>query len=181
MSVRCRISAGGWFPMRFRRDERGAAAAEFALILTLLAIPILNVVDLGNYVYQRMELDNAAQVAAQAVWSAAGSANCKTPVTVSGNCPNLSTIISTAMQSTPLGSNVSLSAKSESYYCVNSSGALVSAGSVSGSRPTCSDGQAAGDYVLITSNYTYTAVFTGVSVVSLLTNPIARTAWTRLN
>jgi Flp pilus assembly protein TadG len=181
MSVRCRIPAGGWFPMRFWRDERGAAAAEFALILTLLAIPILNVVDLGNYVYQRMQLDNAAQVGAQAVWAAVGGSNCKTPVTVSGNCPNLSTTIGTAMQSTPLGSNVILISTNENYYCVNSSGALVFAGLVSGSRPTCNDGQAAGDYVLITANDTYTAVFAGVSVVSLLTNPIARTAWTRLN
>jgi Flp pilus assembly protein TadG len=180
MSVRCRIPAGGWFPMRFWRDERGAAAAEFALILTLLAIPVLNVVDLGNYVYQRMELDNATQVGAQAVWAAVGGSNCKTPVTVSGNCPNLSTTISTAMQSTPLGNKVNLISTGENYYCVNSSGALVVTGSLS-SRPTCSDGQAAGDYVLITANYTYSAVFTGVSIVSLLTNPIARTAWSRLN
>ena len=180
MTLRRRFPAGGWFRMRFRRDERGAAAAEFALILTLLAIPILNVVDLGNYVYQRMELDNAAQGGAQAVWAAVGSSNCNTPVTVGSNCLSLSTTISSAVQSTPLGNKVSLISTSENYYCVNSSGALVVTGSLS-SRPTCSDGQPAGDYVLITANYTYTAVFTGVSVVSLLTNPIARTAWTRLN
>jgi len=180
MTLRRRVPASGWFRMRFRRDESGAAAAEFAVVLTLLAIPILNVVDLGNYVYQRMELDNATQVGAQAVWAAVGGSNCNTPVTVGNNCPNLSTIISTAMQSTPLGTKVSLISTSENYYCVNSSGALVVTGSLS-SRPTCSDGQLAGDYVLVTADCTYTAVFTGVSVVSLLTNPIARTAWTRLN
>ena len=168
------------FRTRFRGDESGAAAAEFALILTLLAIPILNVVDVGNYVYQRMELDNAAQVGAQAVWAAVGGSTCNTPVTVGTNCSTLSTTINSAMQSTPLGTKVSLISKSENYYCVNSSGALVITGTLS-SRPTCSDGQPAGDYILVTVNYTYKPVFTGISVVSLLANPIARTASTRLN
>ena len=47
----------------YLRCRAGAAAAEFALILTLLVIPLLNAFDIGVYVYQRMQLDNAAQVA----------------------------------------------------------------------------------------------------------------------
>ncbi|HEY2446311.1 MAG TPA: TadE/TadG family type IV pilus assembly protein [Rhizomicrobium sp.] len=170
--------------MAFLAGCQGAAAAEFALVLSLLVIPVLNIVDLGIYSYQRMELDNAGQVAAKAAWSIVPS--CTLPVTVGSNCPTLNGAINTALHSTPLGSSVTYS-KSESYYCVSSSTSqLVSVASPPSSPPsTCtsvgSPNAAPGDYILIAVSYTYRPVFTGISVVSLLASPITSTVWMRLN
>lgn len=160
---------------------RGAAAAEFALLLTLLAIPILNVVDLGIYGYQRMELDNAAQVGAQAAWAIVP--HCTLPLTVGSNCTSLASKINTAVQSTPLGTKVTVTSV-ENYYCVNSAGNLVVVGTLQSKPSNCSSVGAPsgtpGDYILVTASYTYTPVFTGVSVTSLLTSPITRASLMRL-
>ena len=52
----------------FRRDTRGTAAVEFAVAAMFLCAGVLSAVDLGLYEYKRMEVENAAQVGAQAVW-----------------------------------------------------------------------------------------------------------------
>jgi len=59
---------------RYGGDRCGAAAAEFALLLSLLVIPTLNVADLAIYAWDRMQLENAAQMAAQAAWETCDSA-----------------------------------------------------------------------------------------------------------
>jgi len=171
----------------YMADRRGAAAAEFALVLSLLVIPILNVVDFGIYVFQRMELDNATQVAAQTAF-----ATCNTPANLPAtpnnyaNCSSLPAAVTTAVRSTPLGNAVTVTATNEGYYCVNTStSALVSVGTFPGTKPTdCSSvGSSAdkpGDYIQITASYSYSPLFAGVSVADLLTTPIVRTAWVRL-
>jgi hypothetical protein len=163
----------------FLTARGGAAAAEFALVLGLLAIPVLNIVDLGIYAYQRMELDNAGQAAAQAAWAIVPT--CTLPVTVAGNCPSLAGTINTAIQSTSLGTAVTKS-YAENYYCVSAStNQLVVVGSFPDTRPNCSDGLPAGDYLLVTASHAYTPLFTGISVVTLLASPITSTAWMRLS
>src|ERR1700739_1473504 len=93
---------------RYRTDRRGAAAAEFALILTLLTFPFLNVIDFGIYAWDRMQLDNAAQVAVQTAW-----ATCSTPANLPAtpnsyaNCTALPAAVTAAVHSTSLGTNVS--------------------------------------------------------------------------
>ena len=172
----------------YKRSECGAAAAEFALTLGLLVIPILNAVDVGMYVYQRMELDNATQIAVQAAW-----ATCSLPANVPAtpnsyaNCLSLPTARDTALHSTPLGTNVSAGSTTEGYYCVNTtSNKLVAVGTFPGTKPSdCSSVGSAndkpGDYLFITASYTYSPLFSGLTVTSLLATPITRTAWTRLN
>jgi Flp pilus assembly protein TadG len=173
---------------RYGADRRGAAAAEFALVLGLLVIPLLNVIDLGTYVFQRMELENATQVAAQAAW-----ATCSLPANLPATpnsyqkCLSLPTAMTTAVQSTPLGSGVAVTATSEDYKCVSATtGQLVSTGTFP-TKPSsnCSPyggyaTDAPGDYILITASYNYAPLFSDVSVASLLTTPIVRTAWMRL-
>jgi len=168
-------------------NSSGAAAAEFALVLSLLTIPILNVVDLGIYVFQRMELDNAAQVAAQTAWATCTtSANWPATPNSYANCSTLPAAIATAVQSTPLSSGATVTATNEGYYCVNTTtSALVAVGTFPDSKPSdCSSvGSAAdkpGDYISITVSYAYAPFFPGVTVTSLLTTPITRTAWVRL-
>jgi Flp pilus assembly protein TadG len=166
----------------YARGTRGAAAAEFALVLTLLAIPILNVVDLGIYSYQRMELDNAAQIGAQAAWVMLPG--CTLPLTKGSCSGTYASAISAAVKSTSLGTAATVST-TENYYCVNAAGNLVLVGTLQSKPDDCSAAGVPtgrpGDYILVTASYTYTPVFTAVSVVNALTPIITRTAWMRLS
>lgn len=175
---------------RYRRDEKGAAAVEFALVVTLLTVPVLNVIDLAQYAWDRMQLDNAAQVAAQAAWAtcAAPSNHPATPNSYA-NCTGMPAAVTQAVQSTSLGTSVSVSTIAENYYCLNTStNTLVVVGNFPNSKPAnCAaggiGGQASdvpGDYIQITASYTYTPIFPAVSLASALTSPITRTAWMRL-
>ena len=158
-------------------DTRGAAAAELALVLTLLFIPALNIVDVGSYVFQRMDMQNAVETGAQEAWSLASS--CSLPLTTGSCSGSYSSSIGTAVHGGSLGSNVTVSSITENYYCVNASGTLVVTGTLS-SQSTCSDGKPAGDYVLVTGSYSYTPMVSGVSVAALLTMP-SYTAWVRIS
>lgn len=179
--------------MTFWRDTHGTAAAEFVLWLALLILPLLNTVDLGIYVFQKMQLQMAAQAATHAVWRA-----CDKPAELPAvaNCTGLAATIQAAAQSTSLGTNVTVVAGSptEGYYCVNGAGALTVVGSTGhiGSPPskpspfTCATQVAGstttpGDYVQVTVSYPYQPVFDQVSMGAMLTTPITKTAWLRLN
>jgi Flp pilus assembly protein TadG len=172
---------------RYAADQKGAAAAEFALIVTLLTVPILNVMDVALYAWDKMQVDNAAQSGAQAV-----RATCTysyQPATY--NCPNLNNMVQTAVRSTPLGSSVNFTIQ-EHYYCTVS-GSLVKVWDPPSNPPAdCSQknmngnniggtvGEKPGDYVQITTTYTYAPIFPAVSVASALATTITRTAWMRL-
>lgn len=182
----------------FRRDTRGAAAAEMGLLAAVMAVPMVNIADLGLYAYDKMQLENAAAAGAEAVWSTCNS-TAKLPATNSTNCPGMSGAVTTALQSTSLNSHVTLGAGSpaEGYYCVLTTGALQLVGTAGtvGSPPTppspntCDavsghsgvSGTAPGDYIRVTASYTYTPIFSGASVASLLPATVTKTTWSRLN
>ena len=71
-------------------DQSGVAAIEFGIFALLLFVALANVVDVTMSLYQRMQAENATQVAAQAAWKACDLP--KLPATV--NCPGLTTAIS---------------------------------------------------------------------------------------
>ncbi len=161
-------------------SQRGAAAAEFALVLVFLAVPILNVVDIGTYVYDRMELENAAQSAVQVAWAQCAATGL-VPATVSNYCPGLSAAMTSAAQTSSLGSGVTVSSTTEDWCCPGSGTTPLSCqGSVTRTPTNCSSGEAPGDYIFVTVSYTYAPVYSTVSVAALLTTPITHTAWMRL-
>lgn len=166
-----------------RGDRRGVAAIEFAIFAGLLCFVILNVVDISIYIYQRMEVENATEMAAQAAWK-----NCdmsSLPATTS--CSTLTSSVQNALHSTSLGTRVALQngSPSEGYYCVNSSNALVYVSGVASKPADCS---AAGmsnlqpaDYIRIDSTFAYKPLFPGISVAKTFATPITKTAWMRLD
>ena len=169
-----------------RSDQRGVSAIEFALFGGMLSVSLLNVVDLSIYIYQRMELENATQMAAQAAWKTCDPAQGYLPATI--NCPGLTTAITNAVHSTALGTRVSLQSGSpaENYYCLDSSGTLQPVAKVTSTKPT--DCSAVGmpslqptDYIQVTAVFSYTPLFKGMTVVSILTTPITKTAMMRLD
>lgn len=163
-------------------DQRGVAAVEFGLFSILLFVAFANVVDVSTYIYQRMQTENATQVAAQAAWKACDPS--KLPATT--NCPGLATAIQNALTSTSLGASVSLIAgsPSEGYYCVNSSNALQYVSDVSSKPADCTAaGMPAlqpGDYIQVQATFTYVPFFSRLSVASTFPSPINRTAIMRL-
>jgi Flp pilus assembly protein TadG len=148
----------------------GAAAAEFAIWLSVLVPAMLNVVDIGIYAWDKMQVSNAAQSAVQAVWT-----YCPT-TPVSTNCD---TKISDAISgASGLKTSVQedTTQRQEGYACPVSGTLQWNASGVT----TCSSGKTAGYYFKTQVTYAYRPVFTGISVASLLSTPITQSAWTRI-
>jgi Flp pilus assembly protein TadG len=165
-------------------DQRATSAIEFAFFAGLLCIGLLNMTDVSIYIYQRMELENATEMGAQAAWKTCDPNNNQVPATT--NCSGLTTAITNAVQGTSLGTAVSLQSGSptEGYYCVNSSGALQYVSGVSSKPADCtvagSPTLQPGDYITVTASYTYSPLFPGITVASAFTTPIIKTAMMRL-
>ena len=52
-----------------RKDVRGLAAIEFALIAGFLCYALLNVADVSIFLFDRVQVNNATQMGAQAAWA----------------------------------------------------------------------------------------------------------------
>ena len=163
-------------------DMRGVASVEFAIVAVFMMTTMLNAADVAAYVYQAMQVENAAQMAAQTALQ-----NCtvaQVPVTI--NCPSFAASIATALASTSLGTGIRLTGGSaaEAYYCVDGGNRLVPVGAL-GARPAdCSAVGAAtvvpGDYIVVTVSYTYVPIMAGASAVAFLQTPIVRSAVMRV-
>jgi Flp pilus assembly protein TadG len=163
-------------------DQRGVAAVEFGLFAIFLSLALVNVVDVTMYLYQRMQAENATEVAAQAAWKACDPS--QLPATT--NCSGLTTAIQNALGSTSLGTSVALisGSPSEGYYCVNSSNALQYVSSVSSKPADCTaagmPSLQPGDYIQVQTTFPYAPLFPGLSVTGTFPTPINRTAMMRL-
>jgi hypothetical protein len=152
----------------------------------MLAVGLLNAVDVGYYSYRRMEVELAAQAGAQAAWKTCNDQRTMLPATL--NCPGLSNAITVAIQGTSLGTAVSLASgyPTEGYYCVNSHNALQSVGTLSSKPSDCSAAgsptTSPGDYIQVRVTYKYTPMFKGITVMSLWggITSITMTSWMRM-
>ena len=131
-----------------------------------------------------MEVENASQMGAQAAWKTCNPNNNQIPATT--NCPGLTTAITNAVQSTSLGTSVSLQSGSpaEGYYCVNSSGALQYVSDVSSKPTDCTTAGMSslqpGDYIQMTTTFAYAPLFPGITVAGNFATPITKTSMIRL-
>ena len=164
------------------QDVHGLATIEFGMIVGFLAVAVLNVADISAYLFDKLQVNEATQMGAQAAWAACDLNH--VPATI--KCPNLNNAVATAIRSTSLGNSVALVSgfPSEGFYCVNASGNLQYMAPVSSPPNDCSGagngGVASADYVQVQATYRYTPIFGGASVVSLLPSTITSTSWVRL-
>jgi Flp pilus assembly protein TadG len=164
-----------------RTDQRGVAAIEFGFFVVLLSLSLANVTDVSIYIYQRMQAENATQVAAQAALK-----TCAAQLPATQNCSSLTTAMQNALQSTSLGSRVALVSGSptEGYYCINLSNALQYVSNVSNRPADCTAaGTPAlqpGDYLQVQTTFTFQSLFPRLSVANTFPTPIIRTAFMRL-
>jgi Flp pilus assembly protein TadG len=188
-TARLRGSSPKWLALKLAgrtraiwADQRGVAAVEFGLFVIFLSLALVNVTDASIYLYQRMQAENATEVAAQAAFKTCDSS--QLPATT--KCANLTTAIQNALGSTSLGTSVSLvsGSPSEGYYCVNSSNALQRVSDVSSKPADCTAAGTPslqpGDYIQVQTTFTYTPLFPGLSIASTFPTPINRTAMMRL-
>lgn len=175
----------------FRRllgDSGATAAAEMALVLPGIAYIMLNVADMGIYLYTKMQVDLAAH---EAVGAARGLCNKSAELPAKQNCG--STLYSTmlaAAQSTTLGTNVtiggSVNAVDDKWYCSDSSAVLQEVANYDAAPPTDCSGTLSGstakpgEYVSVTASYSFSPIFPGASIAAMLPANITRKAWMRL-
>ena len=136
-------------------------------------------------------VQEAAQVGAQTAWKTCNTTNLlpatQNCTTSNGAAANLNAAVTTAIQSTSLGTRATLASgyPAEGYYCVNSSGALESVRSLSSEPANCSAAGNANtspsDYVQIAVTAAYSPIFPGFSVVGFWgVSSISSTGWMRL-
>jgi Flp pilus assembly protein TadG len=166
-----------------QEDRRGVAAIEFAIFAGLLSFATLNVAEVSIYIYERMQVENATEMAAQAAWKTCDL----TQLPATRNCPALANAVQSAVQSTSLGSRVALQSgsPSEGYYCVNSVSALAYVSDVTSKPTDCSAANMPSlqpaDYIKIGTTFTYKPLFPGLTVAKTFATPITKTAWMRLD
>jgi len=176
---------------KFAKDRKGSAAVEFVLWLALLIVPVLSIVDIGAYVFQKMQLQIASQAAVQFIWHTCDPNLGGVPAFQKCSALTLADI-TTSAQSTTLGTDITVTAVKEGGACTKASNTLTWVGTPStaiGTAPTipanCPSGTGSttppGDYVSATVSYPYKPIFKGLSVGSLLTTPITYTSLIRLN
>src|SRR5262249_37498449 len=149
-----------------RRDTEGLAAIEFALLAGFLCVAVLNVSDIGVYLFDTLEVRNATEMGAQAAWATCDLNHL--PATT--KCSSLNSAVATAVHSTSLGTSVSLqnNSPSEGYYCATLTGTLQYMADVSNKPADCTlagvPTDLAGDYVEVQTTYSYSPIFPGLSV-----------------
>jgi Flp pilus assembly protein TadG len=179
----CRRALALWSLARaLRGDSRAVAAIEFAIIASVLAIAALNVADISVFLFDRLQVENAAEMGAQAAWASCDLNH----IPATSKCSGWTTVVGTAVHSTALGSSVSVASgfPSEGYYCVNSSGSLQYMSDTSSKPADCTAAgvstNAPGDYVQVQVTYSYAPMFSGITVAGAFPTTISETSWMRL-
>jgi hypothetical protein len=167
----------------FLRDDDGAAAIEFAGVGTLLILGAMNAVDVGRYAYTAADVNHAAQAGAEAAIVVCDLDH--TPATQ--NCTSLQSAVTTAVQSTRLGTYVQLHGPiNEGYYCRTTAGSLAYAGPVDDAPNDCSGvaNRATGAeptlYLKVNVQHIWQPLFPGMTVAQTFNPYIHRTAWMRM-
>jgi Flp pilus assembly protein TadG len=148
--------------LRCLADKTGTAMIEFAFAAPILVVLLLNFFDFSVLIWSTMQTDYSAQMGAQAAFKlcAGGSPPALT------NCAGLSSAVTTAAQSTSLGTGVTVASgyPEEEFYCV-SGNTLQSIGTSPPSPYNCSTANPSnaaatpGDYIVVQVNYSYTPTF----------------------
>lgn len=166
------------FFARFGSAAEGAAAVEMALVSAILAGALMNVAELGRYAYTTTQVINASQAGAHI--ALARCAADKTPVTL--KCPEVDTLVTSAIRSTSLGSQVTVTKDlAEAWYCVGEGGDLMQIATAKETKPR--DCEEAGEkdrtpglYLTVEVAHTYEPLFPGLTLVESFPETISRSA-----
>ncbi len=161
-----------------RERTRAVAAVEFGILAPALVIILMNLFDVGSYVYISMQVAYAAQMGTLAARNSCDPS--QQPATT--RCSSLNTAVNAAVSSTSLGANV-ISTISEGYYCVTRSNALQSVSGHGDCTVALGESQSegiAGDYITVQASYKYSSLIP-LSVASQFPTPIVRSSMARID
>jgi Flp pilus assembly protein TadG len=160
-----------WFRLRQVREKNdGNVMIEFAFVAPILVVLIMNILDFSSLIWDQMEVDYSAQMGAQAAYKTCSTGT----LPATSKCSGLNTAVTTATQSTSLGTRVALAtgSPSEIYYCVSGT-TLQSVATYPSSPPAdCSaygSPSRPGDYIEVDVTYSYSPTFAGLSLASAQT------------
>jgi Flp pilus assembly protein TadG len=166
----------------YKGCHAGTAGIEFALVAGTLCLIMLNAFDLANYIYKRMQVENAAQMGAQAAWKTCDP----TMLPATKLCAGLNAAVTAAVQSTSLGQGVTLEpgSLSEGYLCLDLSGSLKPVGTLNVRPVDCSatsmPNLQPGNYIIVSVTYSYTSIFSDLTVTRFFGTSIQSTSYMRL-
>jgi Flp pilus assembly protein TadG len=165
------------------KNASGVAGIEFALIVSFLAVAGLNVTDLAVFLFDKLQVNEATQMGAQAAWATCDLNH----IPATNKCPGMSSAVTAAVQATSLGTSVQLlsGSPSEGYYCVSTTGVLTYVSDVNSPPSDCSTAGSSttvpADYVEVQTTFTYAPIFAGISIGSTLPTTITSTSWVMLS
>ena len=129
----------------FRNCARGSVAIELALLAQVLAAILLGSIDLGTYIYEKMQMQSAARAGAQYA------------VQSDGNYADTAGISTAVLaSSTDLETSVTVTSKS---YCACADGSETALSASLGCSGTCTGGDTPALTVRITVTNTFTPIF----------------------
>src|SRR5258707_15768188 len=108
--IRTRKDAFARSAYSLRSNKSGLATIEFAMIVSFLGIALLNVSDVAVYLFDKIQVNNATQMGAQAAWASCDLNHLPASV----KCPAMNGAVTTAIQATALGTGVTLQSGSPS-------------------------------------------------------------------
>jgi Flp pilus assembly protein TadG len=155
---------------RMAKSADGNVIIEFAFIAPIFIVLIVNILDFSSLIWDQMEVDYSAQMGAQAAHKTCSTGT----LPAASNCTNLNIKVTSAIQSTSLGTGVTLAtgSPSEIYYCVSGT-TLQSVATYPSSPPAdCSaygSASAPGDYIKVDVTYSYSPTLNGLSLASAQT------------
>ncbi len=164
----------------WRRDRRGVAAVEFAMVAPIFCAMLAAAVDFGGVLHTKFELDSAVSAGANYAMVNASEATASSGATLAGV---VSTIVATSQgagwandsvvvnngPSSSMASGTSstggTAANANNCYCPTVSASTVTWGSSAVCGSACSGGGIAGKFVQISASHVYTPMFSSYGLV----------------
>jgi Flp pilus assembly protein TadG len=134
---------------KWARDNSGAAAVEFAMIVPLLLLMVLGVTELGKIVYYRSVLESAARAGTQAAFGAAMT----TSAQITAAQTTMETSADLAITNSGIGGTVTSTA---TIICLCSSDVTDTVDCATGS---CTGGASKRYYATVTMTRAYTPLY----------------------
>jgi len=137
---------------RLRRDRRGSALIELAIVLPLLVVILVATIDFARVFYLGMELTNAARAGAQwGTWVAANAGNASGIQTVALNAMTNSTGVTVA--------------SSPTCQCATDDGVFSATTPANSCAGTCAVGSHLVITVTVTTSRSFTRIMPGISSI----------------
>jgi Flp pilus assembly protein TadG len=172
----------GLLPMRlarrlraFRRDRRGIAAVEFAIIVPIMMLIMVALIDFGLVLYVRFGLNetvsaaaNYAIVGASKVSSSQGATLASDLVAIMPSNVNVTAVVNNGPTATRTNGTVVASgtaSNADSCYCPSVSGSTVTWGSAVTCGSTCGTGGLGGKFVALTASTSHSPLFGSYGLV----------------